>query len=73
MDVLMWSSLILDNAIRITFFGIGIAIIYSALKPSKQVTKTTRYSVSVNAPNLTKEETEQLGKRVIKEMRKNAK
>lgn len=37
----MWSSLILDNVIKITFVGAGVAIIYAALKPNKIDTKVT--------------------------------
>ncbi|UYX52300.1 hypothetical protein M3Y14_28210 [Bacillus thuringiensis] len=51
----MWSSLVLENVIKITFVGAGAAIIYAALKPNKTETKAT-YSVTVNAPKLAKEE-----------------
>ncbi|PFP97721.1 hypothetical protein COK06_13295 [Bacillus cereus] len=65
----MWSSLVLDNVIKITFVGAGAAIIYAALKPNKTEAKTT-YSVTVNAPKLTKEETEQFAKQVVENMKK---
>ncbi|ARJ26114.1 hypothetical protein B7492_34155 (plasmid) [Bacillus mycoides] len=65
----MWSSLILDNVIKITFVGAGAAIIYAALKPNKTETKTT-YSVIVNAPNLTKEEADKVAKQVVENMKK---
>jgi short subunit fatty acids transporter len=65
----MWSSLLLDNIIKITFVGAGVAIIYAALKPNKTETKTN-YTVTVDAPNLTKEETEQFAKKVIENMKK---
>lgn len=56
----MWSSLVLDNVIKITFVGAGVAIIYAALKPNKSETKTTNYSITVDATNLTKEEVERV-------------
>lgn len=59
-DFLMWSSLVLDNVIKITFVGAGVAIIYAALKPNKSETKTTNYSITVDATNLTKEEVERV-------------
>ncbi|HDR3493948.1 TPA: hypothetical protein QCN73_005548 [Bacillus wiedmannii] len=68
----MWSSLILDNVIKITFVGAGVAIIYAALKPTKTETKTTNYTVTVDAPNLTKEETERFAKKVIENMKKRS-
>ncbi|MBE5107411.1 hypothetical protein IGI01_19655 [Bacillus thuringiensis] len=34
-DFMMWSSLVLDNVIKIAFVGAGVAIIYAALKPNK--------------------------------------
>ncbi|PEA06321.1 hypothetical protein CON37_02105 [Bacillus cereus] len=64
----MWSSVILDNVIKIIFVGAGGAIIYAALKLSKTETKTTNYSVTVDAPNLTKEETERFAKEVVQNM-----
>ncbi|PFW55878.1 hypothetical protein COL13_17795 [Bacillus cereus] len=66
----MWSSLVLDNVIKLTFVGAGVAIIYAALKPNKTETKTTNYSVTVDAPNLTKEEAEQVAKQVVENMKK---
>ncbi|WP_225315579.1 hypothetical protein [Bacillus safensis] len=69
-DFLMWSSLVLDNVIKVTFVGAGVAIIYAALKPNKTDTKVTNYTVTVDAPNLTKEETEQFAKKVIENMKK---
>lgn len=69
-DFLMWSSVILDNVIKIIFVGAGVAIIYAALKLSKTETKTTNYSVTVDAPNLTKEETERFAKQVVENMTK---
>ncbi|WP_249365239.1 hypothetical protein [Bacillus cereus] len=69
-DFLIWSSLVLDNVIKITFVGAGAAIIYAALKPNKTEAKTTNYTVTVDAPNLTKEETEQFAKKVIENMKK---
>ncbi|WP_257148752.1 hypothetical protein [Bacillus cereus] len=70
-DFLMWSSLVLDNVIKITFAGAGVAIIYSALKPHKSETKKT-YSVTVNAPKLTKEESESFAKQVVESMKKRS-
>ncbi|WP_257154712.1 hypothetical protein [Bacillus cereus] len=64
-DFLMWSSVILDNVIKIIFVGAGVAIIYAALKVSKTETKNTNYSETVDAPNLTKEETEKFAKQVV--------
>ncbi|CUB44757.1 hypothetical protein BN2127_JRS4_04580 [Bacillus cereus] len=69
-DFLMWSSLVLDNVIKITCVCVGIAIIYATLKPRKTETKTTNYSAIVNDPNLSKEETEQLAKNVVDNMKK---
>ncbi|MED3089962.1 hypothetical protein [Bacillus toyonensis] len=66
----MWSSVILDNVIKIIFVGAGVAIIYAALKLSKTETKTTNYSVTVDASNLTKEETERFAKQVVENMTK---
>ncbi|EJQ77875.1 hypothetical protein IGO_05694 [Bacillus toyonensis] len=68
-DFLMWSSLVLDNVIKITFVGAGVAIIYAALKPNKTETKTT-YRVTVTAPNLTKEEADKVAKQVVEGMKK---
>ncbi|MGG0209535.1 hypothetical protein [Bacillus mycoides] len=68
-DFLMWSSLVLDNVIKITFVGAGVAVIYAALKPNKAETKTT-YSVTVNAPKLTKEESEKFAEQVVENMKK---
>ncbi|MEM5606505.1 hypothetical protein AAHB51_27800 [Bacillus cereus] len=65
----MWSSLVLDNVIKITFVGAGAAIIYTALKPNKAETKTI-YSVNVNAPKLTKEEVDRVAKQVVENMKK---
>ncbi|WMW41361.1 hypothetical protein RE433_28910 (plasmid) [Bacillus cereus] len=68
-DFLMWSSSVLDNVIKITFVGAGVAIIYAALKPNKTEAKTT-YSVTVNAPKLTKEDSEKFAKQVVENMKK---
>ncbi|MED3090390.1 hypothetical protein [Bacillus toyonensis] len=69
-DFLMWSSVVLDNVIKITFIGAGGTIIYAALRLSKTETKTTNYSVTVDAPNLTKEETARFAKQVVENMKK---
>ncbi|HHB1925698.1 TPA: hypothetical protein ACOQ9V_004735 [Bacillus cereus] len=69
-DFLIWSSLVLDNVIKITFVGAGVALIYSALKPNKKETKTTTYSVTVNAPNLTKEEADEVARKAVENMDK---
>ncbi|WP_439876689.1 hypothetical protein ACSLGG_29435 (plasmid) [Bacillus mycoides] len=61
--------MVLDNVIKVTFVGAGAAIIYAALKPNKTEAKTT-YSVTVNAPKLTKEESEEFAKQVVENMRK---
>lgn len=66
----MWSSLVLDNVIKITCVCVRTAIIYATLKSRKTETKTTNYSVTVNAPNLSKERTEQLAKNVVDNMKK---
>ncbi|HDR4392998.1 TPA: hypothetical protein QCP61_005136 [Bacillus cereus] len=67
----MWSSLVLDNVIKITFVGAGVTIIYASLKTSKKETKTFTYSATVNAPNLTKEEADQVAKQVVENMKRN--
>ncbi|WP_319618412.1 hypothetical protein [Bacillus cereus group sp. BfR-BA-01700] len=69
-DFLMWSSLILDNVIKITFVGAGAAIIYAALNPNKKETKTNTYSVTVHAPNLTKEEADGVARQVVENMKR---
>lgn len=69
-DFLMWSSLVLDNVIKLTFAGAGVAIIYASLKSYKKETKTFTYSATVNAPNLTKEEADQVAKQVVENMKR---
>lgn len=69
-DFLMWSSLVLDNIIKIAFVGAGATIIYAALKLNKKEAKTIKYSVTIKTPNLTKEEAEQLAERVVENMNK---
>ncbi|PEB52507.1 hypothetical protein COO03_11780 [Bacillus sp. AFS098217] len=65
----MWSSLILDTVIKVTFVGAGVAVIYAALKSSKTESKKNNYSVTIDAPNLTKDEKEKIAERVLKGMK----